>query len=154
MTARAGGRSASCTFVRPLPPGVDGNGPSVGIAFVETTIFTRKVNQLGLEQGLRDLQLQLTDNPESGRLDTGTGGLRKVRMADASRGKGKRSGVEEERGVAVFASFLNVSTKLVQAWESDRRAPEGAALKLWRLAEETPGLVLVEAHESIDVSEQ
>ena len=42
---------------------------------------------------------------------------------------------------AVFASFLNVSTKLVQAWESDRRAPEGAALKLLRLAEESPELV-------------
>lgn len=31
---------------------------------------------------------------------------------------------------AVFASYLNVSTKLVQAWESDRRTPEGAALRL------------------------
>lgn len=42
---------------------------------------------------------------------------------------------------AVFASFLNVSTKLVQAWESDRRAPEGPALKLLRLAEKSPDLV-------------
>ena len=42
---------------------------------------------------------------------------------------------------SVFASFLNVSTKLVQAWESDRRSPEGAALKLLRLAEESPDLV-------------
>ena len=42
---------------------------------------------------------------------------------------------------AVFASFLNVSPKLVQAWESDRRTPEGAALKLLRLAEESPELV-------------
>jgi hypothetical protein len=66
--------------------------PGDGIVFVETTIFTRRVNALGLEQGLRDLQLQLTGNPEAGRLDPGTGGLRKVRMGDASRGKGKRSG--------------------------------------------------------------
>lgn len=66
--------------------------PRDGIVFVETTIFTRRVNDLGLEQGLRDLQLHLTDNPEAGKLDPGTGGLRKVRMADASRGKGKRSG--------------------------------------------------------------
>jgi putative transcriptional regulator len=35
---------------------------------------------------------------------------------------------------AVFASYLNVSTKLVQAWEADRRTPEGAALRLLRLA--------------------
>jgi hypothetical protein len=66
--------------------------PREGIAFVETKVFTRRVTELSLEQGLRDLQLQLTDNPEAGRLDPGTGGLRKVRMADASRGKGKRSG--------------------------------------------------------------
>ena len=66
--------------------------PDHGVAFVETRVFTRRVNELGLEQGLRELQLQLTDNPEAGRLDPGTGGLRKVRMPDASRGKGKRSG--------------------------------------------------------------
>ena len=43
---------------------------------------------------------------------------------------------------AVFASYLNVSTKLVQAWEADRRTPEGAALRLLRLAEKAPELLL------------
>ena len=43
---------------------------------------------------------------------------------------------------AVFASYLNVSTKLVQAWESDRRTPDGAALRLLRLAEQAPELLL------------
>jgi putative transcriptional regulator len=43
---------------------------------------------------------------------------------------------------AVFASYLNVSTKLVQAWESDRRTPEGAALRLLRIAEKAPELLL------------
>ena len=66
--------------------------PGEGIAFIETRVFTRRITDLGLEQGLRDLQLQLTDNPEAGRLDPGTGGLRKVRMSDSRRGKGKRSG--------------------------------------------------------------
>lgn len=36
---------------------------------------------------------------------------------------------------AVFAHYLNVSTKLVQAWEAERRRPEGAALALLRLLE-------------------
>ena len=31
---------------------------------------------------------------------------------------------------AVFARYLNVSTKLVQAWEANRRTPEGPALVL------------------------
>jgi len=43
---------------------------------------------------------------------------------------------------AVFARCLNVSTKLVQAWEADRRTPDGPALLLVRLAERNPALVL------------
>ncbi len=42
----------------------------------------------------------------------------------------------------VFARYLNVSTKLVQAWESDRRTPDGPALLLVRLVERNPALVL------------
>jgi putative transcriptional regulator len=42
---------------------------------------------------------------------------------------------------AVFAHCLNVSAKLVQAWESHRRAPDGAALRLLRLAEDFPALI-------------
>ncbi|HET7602070.1 MAG TPA: helix-turn-helix domain-containing protein [Gemmatimonadales bacterium] len=42
---------------------------------------------------------------------------------------------------AVFARYLNVSTKLVQAWEAGRRTPGGAALKLLRLGGENPDLV-------------
>lgn len=41
---------------------------------------------------------------------------------------------------AVFAAYLNVSTKLVQAWESGSRRAEGAALRLLRLAERVPAL--------------
>lgn len=42
---------------------------------------------------------------------------------------------------AVFAHLLNVSTKLVQAWESDRRRPAGAALRLLELVERNPRAV-------------
>jgi putative transcriptional regulator len=43
---------------------------------------------------------------------------------------------------AVFARYLNISTKLVQAWEADRRTPDGPALLLVRLVERNPALVL------------
>jgi putative transcriptional regulator len=43
---------------------------------------------------------------------------------------------------SVFAGYLNVSAKLVQAWEAGRRSPEGAALRLLRLAEQAPELLL------------
>lgn len=42
---------------------------------------------------------------------------------------------------AVFARYLNVSTKLVQAWEAGRRKPEGAALKLLRISGDNPKVV-------------
>ncbi|MEX2282674.1 MAG: hypothetical protein WEE89_09355 [Gemmatimonadota bacterium] len=62
------------------------------IMFVETRIFTQRIIGSGLERSLRDLQLLLVNQPDAGDLDPGTGGLRKVRMPDPSRGKGKRGG--------------------------------------------------------------
>lgn len=44
---------------------------------------------------------------------------------------------------AVFARCLNVSTQLVQAWESGRRSPQGPALLLLRIAERDPRFVLL-----------
>ena len=42
---------------------------------------------------------------------------------------------------AVLAHYLNVSTQLVQAWEADRRQPEGAALRLLEVGMSAPGVV-------------
>ena len=44
---------------------------------------------------------------------------------------------------AVFAHYLNVSLKLVQAWEASRRTPQGASLLLLRVAENNPQSVLL-----------
>src|SRR5207302_4317575 len=43
---------------------------------------------------------------------------------------------------AVFARYLNVSTKLVQAWEAGRRTPAGPALLLVSLVQKNPALLL------------
>ena len=43
---------------------------------------------------------------------------------------------------AVFARLLNVSTQLVQAWEANRRQPEGAALRLLEVVKREPSVVL------------
>jgi len=42
---------------------------------------------------------------------------------------------------AVFARFLNVSTQLVQAWEANRRRPDGAASRLLEKGRRAPDLV-------------
>ncbi len=62
------------------------------LTFVETTAFTKRLAALGLEESLRELQLALLENPEAGDVEPGTGGLRKVRLGDPARGKGKRGG--------------------------------------------------------------
>ena len=62
------------------------------LTFVETNIFTRRLQALGLENSLQRLQAELLANPEAGDVEPGTGGLRKVRISDPTRGKGKRGG--------------------------------------------------------------
>jgi putative transcriptional regulator len=42
---------------------------------------------------------------------------------------------------AVFARYLNVSTKLVQAWEANRRKPDGPALVLLHIAAQQPHMI-------------
>lgn len=59
--------------------------------FVETTAFSKKVDREGAGV-LREIQAELLSNLESGRVIQGTGGLRKLRIADPGRGKGKRGG--------------------------------------------------------------
>lgn len=51
---------------------------------------------------------------------------------------------------SVFARCLNVSTKLVQAWEGGIRYPHGAALRLLRVAERAPGLVFAIARKGAE----
>jgi len=42
---------------------------------------------------LKSVEEEILKNPESGDLVSGTGGVRKIRIADPSRGKGKRGGL-------------------------------------------------------------
>ncbi|MGL4608958.1 MAG: type II toxin-antitoxin system RelE/ParE family toxin [Trueperaceae bacterium] len=45
------------------------------------------------DEALRQLQIELTLDLEKGKLIKGGGGLRKIRVADSHRGKGKRGGL-------------------------------------------------------------
>jgi len=59
--------------------------------FVEASSFSRKIDAEG-SGVLLQIQTELLGNPGSGSVISGTGGLRKARIADAGRGKGKRGG--------------------------------------------------------------
>jgi hypothetical protein len=61
--------------------------------FVELPAFARHRADYLDDDGYRTLQDNLLRNPEAGDVIEGTGGLRKLRFADARRRKGKRGGL-------------------------------------------------------------
>jgi hypothetical protein len=63
------------------------------LSFVELPAFQRVRADYLSDEAYRQLQLILLENPEAGDVIEGTGGLRKIRHADAKRGKGKRGGL-------------------------------------------------------------
>ena len=67
--------------------------PHVKALFIELPPFERLRASYLDDESLSLLQAMLMNAPESGDVIEGSGGLRKVRFGDASRGKGKRSGL-------------------------------------------------------------
>ena len=61
--------------------------------FVELPAFERNRADYLTDESLRDLQNEMLKDPEAGDVISGTGGLRKLRHGDISRGKGKRGGL-------------------------------------------------------------
>jgi hypothetical protein len=65
------------------------------VEFVESRPFTRRLHELAggaAEAILRALQADLIAKPERGAMVPGLGGVRKARIANPARGKGKRGG--------------------------------------------------------------
>ena len=60
--------------------------------FVEMSSFEKSRENYITDDDYSDLQQELLANPKKGDTISGTGGLRKVRWSDSSRGKGKRGG--------------------------------------------------------------
>lgn len=59
--------------------------------FIEFGTFTRRVYEYMDDDGYRDLQNALQENPSAGVVVPGTGGVRKLRWAGS--GRGKRGGL-------------------------------------------------------------
>jgi mRNA-degrading endonuclease RelE of RelBE toxin-antitoxin system len=58
--------------------------------FIETRLFTKLVVEYFSDENYRQLQQALMENPESGKVIRGSGGVRKIRWA--AEGRGKRAG--------------------------------------------------------------
>lgn len=61
--------------------------------FVETESFTEWVRHRMSDDALAELQQELMRNHDAGDVMPGCGGLRKIRVPDPQRGKGKRGGI-------------------------------------------------------------
>ena len=65
------------------------------VEFIESRAFTRRLHQLSgaaADELLRVIQGALEEKPERGAMVPGLGGVRKVRVGNPGRGKGKRGG--------------------------------------------------------------
>src|SRR6516164_6503716 len=60
--------------------------------FIESAEFTEWVRAYLTDDDLATMQRDLLADPEKGEVIPGCGGLRKLRVADPKRGKGKRGG--------------------------------------------------------------
>ena len=60
------------------------------MVFIETSVFTRQVQELLTDEEYRQLQIVLLVHPDVGDLIQGSGGLRKMRWS--AKGHGKRGG--------------------------------------------------------------
>ena len=72
------------------------------LTFIELPPFERYRKEHISDEAYRLFQNELLDNPEKGDVIQGTGGLRKIRLSDHSRHKGKRGGAR-----AIYHYFVN-----------------------------------------------
>jgi hypothetical protein len=61
--------------------------------FIEAPAFTRNMPAYLTDDDYLELQMWLSGSPEADDLMPGTGGFRKLRWADPTRGKGRRGGL-------------------------------------------------------------
>ena len=63
----------------------------MAVVFVETPIFTRRVQAYMDDEEYAEMQAYLSQRPDAGKVIRGTGGMRKLRWAGS--GRGKRGGL-------------------------------------------------------------
>jgi hypothetical protein len=61
--------------------------------FIQTSIFSKRLDEQGVPNLLELIEEEILDNPQAGDVVPGSGGVRKLRVADSGRGKGKRGGL-------------------------------------------------------------
>ena len=65
----------------------------MNLTFIETSLFSKFRAEHISDETYRALQNELLKNPEKGDIVKGLNGVRKIRIADTQRNKGKRGGI-------------------------------------------------------------
>ena len=60
---------------------------ALSMIIIETHIFTKRINRLMKEDVYRELQNELIESPDIGKVIQGSGGIRKIRWSGSGRGK-------------------------------------------------------------------
>lgn len=98
--------------------------------FLELPPFEKCLSGYLTDDRFRELQLELLRDPERGKVIAGTGGLRKMRFADAQRGKGKRGGLRViyfwwERGGQFWLFTLYDKDEISDLTAAERKVLKG-----------------------------
>jgi hypothetical protein len=101
------------------------------VEFIEAPAFTRCLSDYLSDDRFRELQDRLGANPELGDVMPGTGGFRKLRWADARRGKGRRGGLRIIYYYFKPDSQIWLMTLYDKDEALDLTAREKKALKAW-----------------------
>ncbi|AHG76309.1 Toxin HigB-2 [Mannheimia varigena USDA-ARS-USMARC-1296] len=89
----------------------------MNLTFIELPPFERFRDENLTDEDYRAFQNELLDNPETGDLIQGLNGLRKIRLADSKRNKGKRGGIR-----AIYYYFISRDqVYLVTAYGKDKQ---------------------------------
>ena len=79
--------------------------------FIQLAGFVMKARKLGLTlEDIRDIEMEITENPEAFPVMAGTHGLRKMRFAPASSSGGKSGGIRVCYFVVVSADHIYLVT--------------------------------------------
>ncbi len=98
--------------------------------FIESQIFTTATRRILSDDDLIDLQKCLLQYPKLGKVIPGTGGLRKLRIGDQTRQRGKRGGARViyfflEREMHIHLLLLYTKDQMLDLSQDQKRFLKG-----------------------------
>lgn len=101
----------------------------MNLTFIELSPFSKYRSEFMNDEEYRAFQNELLENPEKGDVIQGLNGLRKIRIADSTRNKGKRGGARVVYLYAVVKNSIYLITAYGKGKKTDLSTEERKVLK-------------------------